>query len=66
MAEFLRRLPGRLWRLFVDDGWAAAGMLAWIGLACIALTRFPPGWWSGPVLFAGIAAITFVSLKPRP
>ena len=37
-------------------------MLAWIGLACIVLTRLPPGWWSGPVLFIGIAVITFTGL----
>lgn len=62
MSEFLRRLPGRIWLLFVDDVRVVAIMLAWIGLACAVLTHLPTGSWSGPILFAGIALITFVSL----
>ena len=63
--EFLRRLPGRIWRLFVEDGWMVAALLAWIVVACAVLTRLPPGSWSGPILFAGIAVVTFSSLASK-
>jgi hypothetical protein len=63
--QFLRRLPGRIWRLFVDDGSIGALLLAWIACACLVLPHLRIGAWSGPMLFAGIAAITLYSLKPR-
>ena len=62
--KFLRRLPLRIWRLFVDDGRTVVAMLAWVGVGCLVLRRLPPGWWSGPLLFAGIAAIALTRLMP--
>lgn len=63
--EFLRRLPRKLWRLFVDDWQAVAILLAWVAAAYVLLPRLQLGAWSGPLLFAGIAAITLLSLTPR-
>ncbi|TLU74545.1 hypothetical protein [Lichenicoccus roseus] len=63
--NFLRRLPRQLWHLFVDDGQSVAILLCWVLVACGLLPRFALGVWSGPILFAGIAAITFGSLRPR-
>ena len=62
----LLSLATRIWKVFVDDGRVLAAMLAWIGLAGVVLPYLALGEWSGPVLFAGIATITFISLKPRP
>ena len=64
--QFLRRLPAQVWHLFVDDGPVVAILLAWIALACVVLSRVGIGIWSGPVLFAGIAVITFLSFRLRP
>ena len=63
--DFLRRLPRQLWHLFVDDGRVVAILLCWVAAACLLLPRLQVGAWSGPILFAGIAAITFASLRPR-
>ena len=61
----LRNVATRIWKLFVDDRRVVAAMLAWVGLAGVVLPHLALGSWSGPVLFAGIATITFISLKPR-
>ena len=51
-----------IWRevlgLFVDDGSFAVAILVWLALVLVALPRIAPGRaLSGPVLFAGLAAI---------
>ena len=61
---FLRRLSRQVWHLFVDEPVPVAMLLCWIAIACLALPRLGLGSWSGPVLFAGIAAITFGGLRP--
>ena len=63
--QFLRRLSGQIWHLFVDDGPTLVVLLIWVAVACFLLPRLNAGVWSGPILFAGIAAITFGNLKPR-
>ena len=62
--EFLRRLPRQVWHLFVDEPAAVVILLSWVMIACLALPQMDLGSWSGPILFAGIAAITFSSLRP--
>ena len=64
--EFLRRLLRQFWHLFVDEPAAVAILLSWIAIVCLALPRLCLGSWSGPILFVGIAAITFGSLRPPP
>ena len=61
---FLRRLSDRFWHLFVDEPVLVVILLAWIAIACLVLPRLGLGSWSGPILFAGIAAITLGSLRP--
>jgi hypothetical protein len=63
--KLLRRCLRELWTLFVDDGVVAASVVIWITVACLALQRIPVGTWSGPILFAGLAAIVAVSLRSR-
>ena len=57
----LRPLAKRIWRLFVDDGLAAILLLGWIAAIGILSRWMHLGPSAGPVLFAGIAAITFLS-----
>ena len=52
--------------LFVDDGTFALSILAWLGLAWIALPRLPElGPWAGALLFAGLAGILVESALRR-
>ncbi len=53
----------QLWGLFVDDGAAAAWVLGWIVVACLALRQPPVRSWSGPILFAGLLAIVTLSMR---
>ena len=55
--KLLRRCLRELWTLFVDDGVVAGLVVGWIAIACLVLRRMPLGTWSGPILFAGLAAI---------
>jgi hypothetical protein len=59
-ARALRLVPrilGILWHLFVDDGFLAAGLLVWIGLAALLIPAL--GWreGGGPTLFVGAAGL---------
>ena len=60
----LRRLLRQFWHLFVEEPVLVAILLAWIAIACLALSWLGLGSWSGPILFAGIAVITFGGLRP--
>lgn len=64
--RLLRRCVRELWRLFVDDGAIAAWVVIWITLACLALRQVPAGIWSGPILFAGLAAVFTLATRMRP
>lgn len=61
----VRQLAERIWRLFVDDGPAAILLLGWIAIVGILSRSSHLGASAGPMLFAGIAAITFLSFSPR-
>lgn len=63
--RLLRRSLHELWRLFVDDGVDAALVVGWIVVACLVLRALPAIAWSGPILFAGLAAIVAFSVGPR-
>lgn len=59
-ARALRLLPqvlGILWDLFVDDGFLAAGLLIWIGLAAFLIPEFGLQAGGGPILFIGAAGL---------
>ncbi len=62
--NLLRRSLAELWGLFVDDPWIAALIVGWIVVACAAMRQLPPTPWSGPVLFAGLAAIVAYGVRP--
>ena len=61
--KLLCRCLRELWTLFVDDGAAAASVVAWIAVACLVLRQLPTGPWSGPVLFAGLLVIVVVGMR---
>ena len=63
--KLLRRCLRELWTLFVDDGAVAALIVGWIAVACLVLRRMPVGIWSGPILFAGLAAIVAADTRTR-
>jgi hypothetical protein len=49
--------------LFVDDGSFAIAIVFWIALAVGLLPRFAPNaLWTGPALFAGLAATLIASV----
>jgi hypothetical protein len=59
-ARVLRLMPrilGILWDLFVDDGFLAAGLLVWIGLAAFLIPAFGLRAGGGPILFVGAAGL---------
>ena len=62
--SLLRRCLHELRGLFVDEGAVAA--VAWIAVACLALHQAAVGAWSGPILFAGLAAIFLLTTRARP
>ncbi len=62
--NLLRRGLAELWSLFVDDARIAALIVGWIAVACAVMRRLPPTPWSGPVLFAGLAAIVAYGVRP--
>ena len=62
--NLLRRILAELWSLFVDDPEIAALIVGWIVVACAVMRRLPPTPWSGPVLFAGLAAIVAYGIRP--
>lgn len=64
--NLLRRSLAELWGLFVDDPRTAALIIGWIVVACAVMRRLPPTPWSGPVLFAGLAAIVAYGIHPDP
>jgi hypothetical protein len=44
--------------LFVDDGTYAGALLLWLLLMWLSARRQPlHGWWSSPVLFAGLGGV---------
>ena len=43
--------------LFVDDGWYAGLILAWVGVCWAVLPRFGEAGWAPWVLFGGLATI---------
>ena len=61
--RLLRRCLRELWKLFVDDGAAAAWIVGWIAVACLTLRHLPAGPWSGPVLFAGLLVIATLGMR---
>ena len=63
---WLRTAWRELLALFVDDGWFAAVILAWVIAAVLGLPQVAghPGW-RGPVLFAGLAAVLAESVLRR-
>lgn len=60
--RLLQRSLRELWNLFVDDGFSAALVVGWIVIACLVLRALPSMAWSGPILFAGMAAIVALSI----
>ena len=62
--NLLRRSLAELWGLFVDDARIAALIVGWIAVACAVMRQLPPTPWSGPVLFAGLAAIAAYGVHP--
>lgn len=64
--RLLRRCLSELAGLFVDDGVQAVMILAWVVASCLLLRQWPSALWTGPVLFAGLAAIFPIGLSRRP
>ena len=59
---WLRTIAREILGLFVDDGSYALLLLAWLALATPLLNHFAPiAWYSGPVLFTGLALILLIS-----
>ncbi len=63
---WLRTMFGELIGLFVDDGWFAVAILAWIAVAWIG-TRLlgPPGPWTAAIFCLGFVAILVDSVRRR-
>jgi hypothetical protein len=59
----LRRCLVEAWDLFVDDVTTVSLLLCWIAAAWMLLPLLTLGVWSGPLLFAGLAAI--IALRTR-
>lgn len=59
----LQTLLAELLGLFVDDWAFALLVLLWIGAA--ALLRALLGFWTGPLLFAGLAALVLIFVVRR-
>ncbi len=58
----LKSIAREVYGLFVDDGRLAAAILVWVLIAAATLPRLAPtARWSGPALFAGLAAILIMS-----
>lgn len=64
--KLLRRCLSELAGLFVDDGAHAAMILAWVVACCMLFRQWPGALWTGPVLFAGLAAIFPIGLGRGP
>lgn len=63
--SLLRRCLDEVVGLFVDDGPVAALTIAWIAAGCLLLRHWPGQIWTGPALFAGLAAIFLLGLVYR-
>lgn len=61
--RFLRRGLAEARDLFVDDVPTVCLLLCWIAAAWLVLPLLGLGSWSGPLLFAGLAAI--IALRTR-
>ena len=59
---WVRTVAREVWGLFVDDGWFAAAIVVWVGFGIAAIRIGAGAWWSGVVLFAGLAGILVESL----
>jgi hypothetical protein len=55
--RILIKILQELVSLFVDDGTLAATILVWIMFYGLMLPLVPTGFWQGPILFVGLAAI---------
>lgn len=64
--KLLHRCLSELAGLFVDDGAQAVMILGWVIACCLLLRQWPGALWTGPVLFAGLAAIFSIGLSRRP
>ena len=53
--DWLRSMGREVYGLFVEDGSFATVLVAWMGIACVALRFLRVGHWGGAVLFAGLA-----------
>jgi hypothetical protein len=51
-----------LWRLFVDDGPLAAGLVLWIVVAAVLVPELGLAAIGGPVLFCGAAVVMIASV----
>ncbi len=57
---------GEAFGLLVDDGLLAAAAVIWLALVWLVFPRLGVGAvWSGPLLFAGLAAILLESVVRR-
>ena len=60
--SWLKSIAREILGLFVDDGSFAGAILSCLALAVLVLPRIAPtARWTGPVLFAGLAAILIES-----
>jgi hypothetical protein len=66
MVAILRRCVTELVHLFVDDDVHTALMVGWIVVACLVFRYVSLGVWSGPLLFAGLAAIFVATTVAAP
>ena len=60
--QWLRSTVREIYGLFVEDGSFAAGLLAWMLVACVALRFLDAGHWGGPALVLGFAAVLVESV----
>ena len=51
-----------LWRLFVDDGLLAVGLVLWVAVAAALVPGLGLGGFGGPILFGGAALVMVASV----
>ena len=64
--SWLRTIGSEVLALFVDDGAFAAAILVWLAIVGLSRTALGLGaFWSGAVLFVGLAAALLYSVVRR-
>jgi hypothetical protein len=63
--SWLRTIAEEFVGLFVDDGWLAVAIIAWIVLGWIAGHMLAPAGWMAPVFALGLIAIVIDSALRR-